>query len=271
MQRKLTSATTLDNLRMEAKRWLKAIRKNEPEARERFQRAYPKHIGTPVLRDVQYALAREYGFENWKELKVAVQQTARSRRKEAYQQAARDFVEAYKGDAAALDRLNRYYGRSFMLVDLKAEIWRRDYAYRQRSSRVPENYFPLEEAQIMIAQDAGFGSWQKLMDAVAAGAPPQGVPYAIDRKENRVEPRRRMSACDWDELIGVMKERRIPALDANGLMTDKVLARISDLEFVTSLSLGGSRELTDDGLLHLARMPQLERLDLSEYPRRQAD
>ena len=36
------------------------------------------------------------------------------------------------------------------------------------------------------------------------------------------------------------------------------------------LSLGGSRELTDDGLLHLARMPQLEYLNLSEYPRRQA-
>jgi hypothetical protein len=35
---------------------------------------------------------------------------------------------------------------------------------------------------------------------------------------------------------------------------------------VTSLSLGGSRELTDDCLLHLARMPQLERLELNEYP-----
>ena len=31
-------------------------------------------------------------------------------------------------------------------------------------------------------------------------------------------------------------------------------------------NLGGSRELTDDGLLQLARMPQLEHLNLSEYP-----
>jgi hypothetical protein len=75
-----------------------------------------------------------------------------------------------------------------------------------------------------------------------------------------------MSPADWDELIGVMREKRIPALDANGLMTDEALARIAALDFVTSLNLGGSRELTDDGLLHLARMPQLERLDLSEYP-----
>ena len=49
-------------------------------------------------------------------------------------------------------------------------------------------------------------------------------------------------------------------------MTDEVLARIATLDHVTALSLGGSRQLTDDGLHHLARMPQLERLDLSEYP-----
>jgi hypothetical protein len=115
MQRKLASATTLDNLRREAKRWLKALREDNQEARERFERASPKHTDTPVLRDVQYALAREYGFENWKELKLSVQQAARSRTREAYEQAALDFVDAYKGDVAALDRLNRHYGRSFSL------------------------------------------------------------------------------------------------------------------------------------------------------------
>ncbi len=176
MQRKLTSATSLDNLRREAKRWVKALRENESGARERFERAYSKHTGTPALRDVQCALAREHGFENWKELKLAVQQAARSRTSEAYEQAARDLVDAYKGDAAALERLNRHYGRSFSFADLKAEIWRRDYAYRQRSFRLPENYCPVEEAQIIIAQDAGFASWQKLMNGVAAGTPPQGLP-----------------------------------------------------------------------------------------------
>lgn len=183
-----------------------------------------------------------------------------------YEQAARDFVDAYGGDAAALTRLNRHYRRSFGFDDVKAEIWRRDYAFRQRSSRVPERYFPLEEARILVAQDAGFGSWEKLMSALATGAPPQGAPYALDTKDNRAALRRRMSARDWDELIGVMQDRRIPALDAGGLMTDEALARIADLDFITGLSLGGSRELTDDGLQHLARMPQLQALDLSEYP-----
>jgi hypothetical protein len=100
---------------------------------------------------------------------------------------------------------------------------------------------------------------------VATGASP--VPaYAIDAKENKIAPRRQLSEKEWDELIAVMNERHITALDANGLMTDSVLARIAECERVTSLSLGGSRQLTDEGLLHLARMPQLQHLDLSEYP-----
>lgn len=193
-------------------------------------------------------------------------QAARLRTIEAYELAARDFVDAYNGDGAALERLNRHYSRSFSLADLQAEIWRRDYAYRQRSRKVPENYLPIEEAQLLIAQDAGFGSWEKLMNALATGAPPQGAPYVVDTRSNCIGPRRRLSSADWDALIGVMEERRISTLDANGLMTEEALARIARLDFVTSLSLGGSRELTDDCLLHLARMPQLERLELNEYP-----
>src|SRR5262249_20028542 len=49
-------------------------------------------------------------------------------------------------------------------------------------------------------------------------------------------------------------------------MTDDMLKSVAELELVTRLDLGGSRDLTDDGLLHLARMPQLEHLELSEYP-----
>lgn len=265
MQKKITSNTTPDNLRREAKRWLKALREGDAAALQRLEAAYPKQSGNPVLREVQHALAREYGHENWKDLIGAVQEAARGRTIEAFEQASRDFVDAYKGDREALERFNRHYGREFTLEDLKAEIWRRDYAYRQRAFRVEENHFPLEEARLLIAQDNGFGSWEKLKDAIARGAPPSPA-YAVDTRDQRIGPRRRMSAADWDALIAVMKERRIPALDANGLMTDEALARVAELDFVTSLNLGGSRELTDDGLLRVARMPQLESLCLNEYP-----
>lgn len=183
-----------------------------------------------------------------------------------YERLAHDLVLAHDSqDRAALQRMNEHYHRWFTFDDLGAEIWRRVYAFRQRSSRVPRNYLQLAEAQTLIAQDAGFGSWAALTHAAATGAPPVTA-YAIDTTDNTIAPRRQLNDTEWDELVGIMKERRIPALDANGLMTDAVLARIADLDHVTGLALGGSRQLSDDGLRHLARMPQLQHLDLSEYP-----
>ncbi len=285
MPRQFTSATTLDNLKKEAKRWLKALRENDAEAQERLRLAYPKGSTRPALRDVQHALAREYGKENWTQLKQVLEEGGArdvagpdaseqlvtelpegTSAGEKYEQAARDFVGAYERDAEALERLNAYYERTFSFEDVRAEIWRRVYAFRQRSSRVPKNYLGLDEAQLIVAQDAGFGNWGALMEASATGAPPPVEAFEIDAKENSAGPRRRMNGREWDELIGVIKERGITSVHANGLMTDAMLARIAEIDHVTSLNLGGSRELTDDGLLHIARMPQLQELNLSEYP-----
>ena len=60
-----------------------------------------------------------------------------------------------------------------------------------------------------------------------------------------------------------MQERRITTLESHGLMTDAVLARVAGLAHVTGLRLGGSRQVTDAGLRHLRRMPQMQRLDLT--------
>ncbi len=265
MQRKLTPATTLDNLKKEARRWLKALRAGDAEARERIRRAYPKLTTPPVLRDVQHALALEYGLESWKDLGLALE-ALRGPTREDYERAAQDFLLAFDGDAVALDRLNRYYGRSFVHEDLRAEIWRRVYAYRQRAMEEGQRYLKPDEAQMVVAQDAGFANWDALLQAVSVGAPPQVPAYVIDPKENRIGPGRRMTEGEWDELIAVMKERRITELNADGLMTDTAMAKVAALDFVTSLNLGGSREMTDDGLRQLERMPQLQRLELSEFP-----
>jgi hypothetical protein len=180
-----------------------------------------------------------------------------------YERLANDLVRAFASrDEAALQRANAHYGRSFTFDDLWAEVWRRVYAFRQRSSRVPRNYLSLEEARMLVAQDAGFGSWEALMRAVATGAPP--VPAsAIDAESRRIAPRRWLTDQEWDAVIGQMREHRIAAVDAQGLISDDVLRRVAALDHVTSLDLGGSRQLTDEGLRHLARMPQLEHLNLS--------
>ena len=98
---------------------------------------------------------------------------------------------------------------------------------------------------------------------MATGAPPPVPAYAVDAKENRIAPRREPGDREWDAIVGAMKERRITALDACGFMTDEVLKRICELGHLTGLRLGGSRQLTDEGLLQLTRAPQLEVLDLS--------
>ena len=279
MPRTITSATSLDHLRKEAKRWLKALRAGQPDARARFERVWPAAPVDPVLRDVQHALALEYGHESWIALKNALAAVrvesappARGRTAGEYEQLASDMVAAFDAhDEAALQRLNAHYQRTFTFDDLWAEMWRRVYSFRQRAFKgdAKQSLQPAE-AQIVIAQDAGFGSWEALTQAMATGAPP--VPaYAIDTAESRVSPRRQLTDGEWDELIAVMKERKIAGLDASGLMTDAVLARVATLDHVTALSLGGSRQLTDDGLLHLANMHHAKSVVTASADVRQAE
>ena len=129
-----------------------------------------------------------------------------------YARLSQDFVLAFDTrDRAALDRLNVHYNRAFTFDDLAAEIWRRVYAFRQRSSAVPGNYLSLTEAQLLVAQDAGFASWAALTEAAVTGAPPLPA-YGIDTVENVIAPRRHLNDDDWDDILGVMKERGITGI-----------------------------------------------------------
>src|SRR5207237_631240 len=92
---------------------------------------------------------------------------------EDYDRLAGDLVLAFDShDEAALRRLNEHYGRSFTFDDLWAEIWRRVYAFRQRAFKGSKQSLQLAEAQTVVAQDAGFGSWPALSRALTTGAPP---------------------------------------------------------------------------------------------------
>jgi len=69
MPRRLSPDLTLDGLKKEAKRWLKALHASDPDARGRFERALAGAASPPTLRTVQLALAREFGFSGWADLK----------------------------------------------------------------------------------------------------------------------------------------------------------------------------------------------------------
>jgi len=183
---------------------------------------------------------------------------------EKYERLANDMVKVYAaGDEAALRSVKDHFGRSFTGEDLRSVVWGLLYKVRQASGSAEA--FGLAEAKELISRTSGFPNWTALIEAAAAGTAPPGQPHAIDPKTNRISLRRIPSPKDWDTIIGVMKERRIPTLEA-AVMTDEAMERIAQLDFVTGLSLGGARGLSDDGMQHVARMPQLEYLNLSEYP-----
>ena len=77
MPRRLTSRSSLETLKREAKRWLKAIRADDPAAHARLATALPDAPPAPTLRDVQHALAREHGFDGWTELRRDIERRAR--------------------------------------------------------------------------------------------------------------------------------------------------------------------------------------------------
>jgi hypothetical protein len=72
MTRAITLRTNLDDLRKEAKRWLKALRAGDADARARLRQIYANAPDSLGLRDVQRALALEYGQPGWVRLKAAI-------------------------------------------------------------------------------------------------------------------------------------------------------------------------------------------------------
>ena len=67
---------SLESLRKEAKRWLKALRAGEPEARARLAKVHPAAVASPTLRAVQHAMALEHGFPGWMALRDALSDSA---------------------------------------------------------------------------------------------------------------------------------------------------------------------------------------------------
>ena len=64
--------TDVNTLRKEARFWLKQVRQNHSGFTKRLRLAYPGAPTEPRLRDIQHALAREHGHENWKAFVAAI-------------------------------------------------------------------------------------------------------------------------------------------------------------------------------------------------------
>jgi len=78
--RTLGAAATLESLKKEAKRWLKALREGDAAALERVRRVLPDAGTELALREVQHALALEHGLNGWTALKEALADRVLARR-----------------------------------------------------------------------------------------------------------------------------------------------------------------------------------------------
>jgi hypothetical protein len=77
LKRALSHDSRLETLKKEAKRWLRALLYGDAEAVRRLRAALPEALAEPGLRDVQLALARDYGFAGWRALRAALDDTPR--------------------------------------------------------------------------------------------------------------------------------------------------------------------------------------------------
>jgi hypothetical protein len=262
---------------------LKAYRAGDAAAVERFRAFFARLNDTSqaddvTLADAQFVLSHEYGFESWAQLVRYVEFVNPSGRLRQYERLAQDIVTVCQSpsavDAEASQRLTETLGRTHPYPDRRTQLQQILVSLRGPESRIAD--VTLADAQLIIARQFGFESWAKLVAGLTQSpidpqASPHGMSatppfYKIDWRENRIAVRPPMTDKDWDTIFAVMQERRITGLDAGGQMTDAALERLPRLDFVTRLNIGGSKQVTDDGLQHLARMPQLQELDLSEYP-----
>jgi len=108
MPRGLTAKTRLDTLRKDAKRWLKALRAGDLKAHSRLAAAWADAPPEPGLRDIQHALALEYGQESWSSLKDALADLALDRKthSERVEQVLR---HGWDGDLPAARRIVARY------------------------------------------------------------------------------------------------------------------------------------------------------------------
>jgi ankyrin repeat protein len=159
---------SLDNLRKHAKRWLKVLRTGDRDADARLRRAHPAASTPPGLRDVQHAVARERGYENWIALSRALGDASSAPPDlERFEGLSRDLLAAYTtGAEAALERVSRFAARP----PLAWPEFRAAVDQRLEWEKIP-GPLDLETARRLVARQAGFGTWPELLTALSPQPP----------------------------------------------------------------------------------------------------
>ena len=275
---RLPARPSLEQLRKQAKELLRRHRAGDPAAVERF-RTHGHESAEPDLAAAQLVLAREYGFESWPRLVRHVESVNPSSRIGQFEGLARDILLAARGDDEALRRFSAFTGTSYSLEQLRTQVAER--LATLHGGGVQPDALTTDHARHLVARHYGFEDWGRLAESLGrppdeARDAPRGLSssppfYRVDWRTSTLEVRPPLSDRDWELIAGIMQDTGLTGLSAGGQMTDSALARVARLGAVTRLDLDGSQRLSDDGLQHLAAMPQLEELDLSGWHSRITD
>jgi hypothetical protein len=266
---RLPARPSLEQLSRQAKELLKQHRAGEPGAADRFRAAKAQSVS---LSDAQFVIARELGFETWAALKHHIEEI-RPPGIEQFEQLARMLADAYfSGDVESIRAINRQHGLSFVWERQALDMQRRLPGWFASQSRTPE--LALADAQEMVAHAYGFENWDAFRGSFQQlPEDPRSAPiflstrppfYKIDWEENRLTVLDPQTDQNWDAVFAVIKDHGIVKLTAAGV-SDGVMQRLSRIDHVIDLDVGGSKALTDEGALHLARMPQLRSLSLGGW------
>jgi hypothetical protein len=132
------------------------------------------------------------------------------------------------------------------------------------SSRTP----CLADAQYIIAREYGFEDWTKLKEQVEimrVSGPvfisSKSPFYTIDWQDKRINVEGPQMPEDWEAVCDVIKQYKLSKVTANGI-NDAALEHIAEHTHVTHLNISGAKDVTDSGIKHLGRMPQLQDLEL---------
>jgi hypothetical protein len=266
---RLPNRPSLDQLRKRAKELLQQLRNDDPPAAA-LLRKYKPNVSDPILADAQFVIAREHGFESWPKLVHHIQ-AAQAPELEQHRRIAEDLVAVYNsGDSEAVTRLNDLFHSALNVEQIRDFI--RDKLFNLPDTQQRLDNFALTEAQLVLANIYGFKDWDELVQSTnAATSDPHSAPfvlsskppfYRIDWTNNTIEPRQPMSSKDWEHLCAVINDLGITGINSQGLVGDKDLEIISQLDQITSLNFDGAKRLTDKGIRYLADMPQLRKLIL---------
>lgn len=108
MTRSLSRNSSIELFKQDAKRWLGKLRRDDPAAHERLKAAWPAAPSAPTLRDVQHAVAREYGLADWHALLAALDDLALDREAHSDRVAA-VLRHGFDGDVARARRIVARY------------------------------------------------------------------------------------------------------------------------------------------------------------------